>query len=180
MFQCWEFSIERGVWSKICFDDVIWHPIAWQGSPVKHSNAKCLSCIFSLRPTLGLTLELEWISQNLPANEATGHPLENLNKRKNNNGAQKTQTLPIVHCGSHALEVTNLNTVASNLLRTCFKSKYLPNSIIFITELHLHVFLTLCSSSNLRKSLWTWQRTSEAWSTRSSLDHKNYICNCVD
>ena len=34
----------------------------------------------------------------------------------------------------HALEVTNLNVVASNLLRTCFKSQSLPNSIIFITE----------------------------------------------
>ena len=46
------------------------------------------------------------------------------------------------HClGPHALEVTNLNAVASNLLRTCFKSKSLPNSVIFITELHLHVSL---------------------------------------
>ena len=93
------------------------------------------------------------VSQNLPANEATGHPLVNVNKRIKNNGVQKTQTLPLVHCGPHALEVTNLNAVASNLLRTCFKSFFLPNSIIFITELHLHVFLTLCSSSNLRKSL---------------------------
>ena len=58
------------------------------------------------------------------------------------------------HCrGPHALEVTNLNAVASNLPRTCFKSKSLPNSVIIITELHLHVFLTLCSSSNSGKSL---------------------------
>ena len=47
-----------------------------------------------------------------------------------------------------ALEVTNLNAVASNLPRTCSKSQSLPNSVIFITELHLHVFLALCSSSN--------------------------------
>ena len=44
------------------------------------------------------------------------------------------------HCrGPHAPEVTNLNAVASNLPRTCFKSKSLPNSVIFITELHLRV-----------------------------------------
>ena len=37
------------------------------------------------------------------------------------NGVQQTQTLPMVRCGLHALEVTNLNVVANNLLRTCFK-----------------------------------------------------------
>ena len=84
------------------------------------------------------------------------------------------------HCGSCALEVTNLNAVASNLPRTCSKSQSLPNSVIFITELHLHVFLALCSSSNSKKSLWPWRKTSEARSTRSSLDHKNYIPNCRD
>ena len=36
-------------------------------------------------------------------------------------GIQQTQTLPMVHCGLHALEVTNLNLVANNLLRICFK-----------------------------------------------------------
>ena len=39
-----------------------------------------------------------------------------------------------IHCGLHALEVTNLNVVASNVLRTCFKSQSLPNSIIFVTD----------------------------------------------
>ena len=82
--------------------------------------------------------------------------------------------------GPHALEVTNLNAVASNLPRTCFKSKYLPNLVIFITELHFCVFLTLCSSSNSGKSLWTWRKTWEARTTRSSLNHKNYISNCRD
>ena len=58
------------------------------------------------------------------------------------------------HCrGPHALEVTNFNAMASNLPSTCFKSKSLPNSVIFMTELHLRVFLTLCSSSDSGKSL---------------------------
>ena len=39
-----------------------------------------------------------------------------------NNGVQKTHTLPMVYCGSHTLDVTNLNAMASNLLRTRFKS----------------------------------------------------------
>ena len=82
------------------------------------------------------------------------------------------------HCGPCALEVTTLNAMASNLPRTCSKSQSLPNSVIFITELDLHVFLALCSSSNSGKSLWTWWKTSEARSTRSSLDHKTYIPNC--
>ena len=63
----------------------------------------------------------------------------------NNRWGHKTHISRIVHCGLHALEVTNLNVVASNLMRTCFKSQSLPNSIIFITERHLHMFLTLCS-----------------------------------
>ena len=46
----------------------------------------------------------------------------NANKQKIiDNRVQQTQTLPMVHCGLHALEVTNLNVVANNLLRTCFK-----------------------------------------------------------
>ena len=36
-------------------------------------------------------------------------------------GVQQMQTLPMVHCGLHVLEVTNLNLVANNLLRICFK-----------------------------------------------------------
>ena len=36
-------------------------------------------------------------------------------------GVQQTQTLPMVHCGLYALEVTNLNLAANNLLRICFK-----------------------------------------------------------
>ena len=71
-------------------------------------------------------------------------------------------------CGPHALEVTNMNAVASNLPMTCVKSKSLPNSVIFKTELHLHAFLTLCSSSDSGKSLWTWRKTREARRSRSS------------
>ena len=41
---------------------------------------------------------------------------------KGDNRVWKTQTLPMVHCCPHAPEVTNLNAVASNLLRTYFKS----------------------------------------------------------
>ena len=44
----------------------------------------------------------------------------NVNNRKVND-IQQTQTLPMVRCGLQALEVTNLNVVANNLLRTCFK-----------------------------------------------------------
>ena len=73
-----------------------------------------------------------------------GHPLVNGNKRK-------TALLRKRNCCPCALEVTNLNAVASNLPRTCFKSQSLPDSVIFITELHLHVFLALCSSSNSGK-----------------------------
>ena len=43
-----------------------------------------------------------------------------VNKRKVF-GVQQRQTLPMVHCGLHALEVTNLNLVANNLLRIGFK-----------------------------------------------------------
>ena len=50
-----------------------------------------------------------------------------------------------------SIEVTNLNVVASNSLRTCFKSQSLPNSIIFITERNLHMFLTLCSQLKFTK-----------------------------
>ena len=75
---------------------------------------------------------LLWVCQNLPVNEATGHPpAVEVNKRKNQWG-HETHISPIVHCGLHALVVTNLN-VASNLLRTCFhvsisaKFNYLHN-----------------------------------------------------
>ena len=43
-----------------------------------------------------------------------------VNKR-NVFGVQQRQTLPMVHCGLHALKVTNLNLVANNLLRICLK-----------------------------------------------------------
>ena len=69
-----------------------------------------------------------------------------MDKRKNQWG-HEAHISPIVHCGLHAPDVTNLNVVADNLLRTCFKSQFLPNSIIFITERHLHMFLTLCICS---------------------------------
>ena len=89
---------------------------------------------------------LLWISQNLPVNEAIGHPptVESVNKTITSYG-HETAIPPIVHCGLHALEVTNFNVVASNLLSTCFKSQSLPNSIIFISERRFHMFLTLCS-----------------------------------
>ena len=89
-----------------------------------------------------------WVSWNLPTNKAT--PLWNVNKR----WCHKTHISRIVHCGLHALEVTNLNVVASNLLRTCFKSQSPPNSIIFITERHLHMFLTLCSQLRCDEDLF--------------------------
>ena len=76
--------------------------------------------------------------------------LQNVNKRKNQWG-HETHISTIVHCGLHALEVTNLNVMASNVLRTSFKSQSLPNSIIFITERHLHMFLTLCSQLKFTK-----------------------------
>ena len=66
---------------------------------------------------------LLWVSQNLPANEATGHPPTVDCKQTKNQLGLETYISPIVHCGLHALEVTNLNVVASNLLRTCFKSQ---------------------------------------------------------
>ena len=34
---------------------------------------------------------------------------------------RKVLAFSMVHCGLHALEVTNLNLVANNLLRICFK-----------------------------------------------------------
>ena len=111
-----------------------------------------------------------------------------VNKR-NVFGVQPTQTLPVVYCGLSALEVTHLNLVANNLLRICFKGQSLPNSIIFLTEHHFHVFLTLCSpvcsQLKLMKMQRRWLRTRHHWtpnvkwlSTRSFLDHKKYICNC--
>ena len=44
----------------------------------------------------------------------TGHPRsQNVNNRKVN-GVQQTQTLPMVHCGLHALEVTDLKCSKRN------------------------------------------------------------------
>ena len=67
------------------------------------------------------------ISQTLLANEVTldrSSPIVECKQTKNSkvNGFQQTQTLLMVHCGLHALGVTNLNVVANDLLRTCFKS----------------------------------------------------------
>ena len=91
---------------------------------------------------------LFWVSQNLPENEDTGHPpTVECKQTKKSMGSRKLT----VHCCLHALEVTNLNVVASNLLRTCFKSQSLPNSITFITERYLHTFLTLCSQLKFTK-----------------------------
>ena len=69
-----------------------------------------------------------------------GHPLVTKTNGKNN-GVQKTQTSWSLCSGGNKFE-------CSGLPRTCSKSQSLPNSVIFITELHLHVFLALCSSSN--------------------------------
>ena len=66
-----------------------------------------------------------------------GHPLVTRRKQTEKIMAFRNRR----HCGPCALEVTNLNAVASNLPRTCSKSQSLPNSVIFITELHLPVFL---------------------------------------
>ena len=93
-------------------------------------------CVVDLwiRRTLGLTLKFEQcISQNLPenedtgqnvpANEATCHPLVNANRPEKITAFRKRRHCrSMVHCGPHALEVTNLNAVVSNLLRTPFKS----------------------------------------------------------
>ena len=84
---------------------------------------------------------LLWVSQNLPANEATGHPPPPNAECKQTKKSMGSRNAPIVHCGLHALEVINLNVMASNL----------PKSIIFITERHLYVFLTPAVSSNSRK-----------------------------
>ena len=43
-------------------------------------------------------------------------------KQSYRNSVQQTQTLLMVHRGLHALEVTNLDVVANNLLRARFKS----------------------------------------------------------
>ena len=65
---------------------------------------------------------LLWVSQNLPVNEATGHPPTVESKQTKTSVGHETQISPIVHCSLRALEVTNFNVVASKLLRTCFKS----------------------------------------------------------
>ena len=97
---------------------------------------------------------LLWVSQNLSANKAAGQ-LQNANKRKSRWG-HEMHISPIVHCGLHALQLTNLNVVASNLLRTCLKSQSLPNSFIFLTKPDLHMFLTLCSQLKFTKMRRRW------------------------
>ena len=104
-----------------------------------------------------------------------GHPLVTETNGKNN-GVQKCR-----HCGPCTLKITNLNAMASNLPRTCSKSQSLPNSVIFITELH---FIFMCSwpsaAAQIQENPLNLTEDSEARSTRSSLDHKNYIPNCRD
>ena len=65
----------------------------------------------------------EGTGQNLPANEATCHPLVNVNKPEKIMAFRKRRHCrSMVHYGPYALEMTNLNAVASNLLMTRFKS----------------------------------------------------------
>ena len=106
------------------------------------SNAKCVWCILWIPVSSypGTHRGTQTMNFSDPSGKRRTKKIMAFKKRK--------------HCrGPHALEVTNLNAVASNLPRTCFKRESLPNSVIFITEVHLHLFLTLCSSSNLGKSL---------------------------
>ena len=63
-----------------------------------------------------------------------------------------SRNAPIVQCGLYALEVINLNVMAGNFLRTCFKSQSLPKSIIFITERHFHMFLTHLQSAQIHEN----------------------------
>ena len=65
-----------------------------------------------------LATTFEKTSAEESANEATGHhPTVECKQTM----GYKTHISWIVHCGLHTLEVTNLNVMASNLLRTCFK-----------------------------------------------------------
>ena len=132
-------------------------------NPVKHSSAKCVWWILSLPVSSypGTHPGTQTMNFSEPSGKR-GNKSEPSGKRSRRSSPSRTERneKKIMafrkrrHCrGPHALEVTNLNAVASNLPRTCFKSKSLPNSVIFITELHLRVFLTLCSSSNSGKSL---------------------------
>ena len=91
---------------------------------------------------------LLWVSWNLPTNEATGHhpTVECKQTMVSQNACIADSTLWSSCSGGNKFDV-----VASNLLRTCFKSQSLPNSIIFITERHLHMFLTLCSQLRFTK-----------------------------
>ena len=50
------------------------------------------------------------------------------------NCVQETQTLPMVHCGLRAIEVTILNVVTNNLQGHALRVN-LPNSIIIITKI---------------------------------------------
>ena len=116
---------------------------------------------------------MSWVSRNLPTNEAKVIHVEC--KQTKNQWGHETQISPIVRCGLHALEVANLNVVASNRLRICFKSQSLPNSIIVILDRHQYVPDPLQSAQiheNATKICLNRQQTSKAQSTRSSLDHK--------
>ena len=98
-------------------------------------------------------LELEILCYGFLGTFPRIRPVEalwNVNKR----WCHKMHVSRIVHCDLHALEVTNLNVVASNMLRACFRSQSLPNSVIFITECHLHMFLTLCSQLRCDEDLF--------------------------
>ena len=110
----------------------------------RDSNAKCVRCILSLPVSSypGTHPGTQTINFSEPSGKRGRRSSPRERKQEKIMGFRKRR-----HCrGPHALEVTNLNAVASNLPRTCFRSKSLPNSVIFITELHLRVFLTLCSS----------------------------------
>ena len=52
-------------------------------------------------------------------NDVTGHP-PTVECKQRNQWGHEAHISPIAPCGLHALEVTNINVVASNLLRTCF------------------------------------------------------------
>ena len=120
-------------------------------------NVCGVSCGFRFRPTLGLKIQF---SEPFSKRGNRSEPSSKRGLRSSPRERQQRKKIMAFRkrkhcCSPHALEVTNLNGVASNLPRTCFKSKSLPNSVIFITELHLHVFLTLYSGSDSGKSLST-------------------------
>ena len=137
--------------------------IEWSNSLLRHfkiqallldkaSNAKCAWCI--------LWIPVSSYPGTHPGTQTMSFSEPSGKRGRRSSPREWKQTKKMMafrkrrHCrGPQALEVTNLNAVANNLPRKCFKSKSLPNSVIFITELHLHVFLTLCSSTNSGKPL---------------------------